>query len=225
MKVPPPFEEFVKAYDRNGDGLISYNEVPPDYLFTDRHASGGAGNMTLRFAMKMFAGVDESKPLDKQAWEGLRAGLRGFMESEWNNSNFIAVRTGGMGDVTKSNRIWQQTRGVPEISSALVYDKRIYQVRNGGLVMCRHQDTGDLIYETRLEAQGGYFASPVAADGKIYMASDQGVVTVIQPGDLFVELAHNKIGESVKATPALAKGTIIIRSDSHLWAFGERARK
>jgi outer membrane protein assembly factor BamB len=199
--------------------------VPPDYLFTDRHASGGEGNMTLRLAMKLFAGVEESKPLDKQAWEKLRDGLREFMESEWNNSNIMAIRAGGEGDVTKSNRIWQQTRGIPEISSALIYDKRIYQVRNGGLVVCRHQETGELIYEERLAAQGGYFASPVAADGRIYMVSDQGVVTVVRPGDSFSELARNEIGESVKATPALAKGTIIIRSASHLWAFGEHAQK
>jgi outer membrane protein assembly factor BamB len=221
IKLPPTFEEFLKKYDRNGDGLIAFDEVPADYLFTDRQASGGAGNMTLRQAMQFF-GADTSKPLDKEAWDKWRDGLKGFMESQWNDSNLMAVRAGGQGDVTKSNRIWQQTRGIPEISSALIYGKRIYQVRSGGLLVCRRQETGEIVYEERLGAHGGYFASPVAADGRIYMASDQGVVTVIRAGDDFVELARNELGESVKATPALAKDTIIVRSAGHLWAFSQR---
>jgi outer membrane protein assembly factor BamB len=225
MKLPPTFEEFVKKYDRNGDGLISFNEVPEDYLFTDRQASGGAGNMTLRQAMRFFAGLDGSKSMDKDAWDKMRDGLKSFMESEWNDSNLMAVRAGGQGDVTKTNRLWQETRGIPEITSSLIYGGRIYQVRSGGLLVCREQATGKLIYEERLGAQGGYFASPVAADGRIYTVSDQGVVTVIKSGDHFAELTRSDLGEGVKATPALAKDTIIIRSTGHLWAFRERAGK
>jgi outer membrane protein assembly factor BamB len=223
MKLPPTFEEFAKKYDRNGDGLIAVDEVPPDYLFTDRQASGGAGNMTLRQAMTMLAGLDPSKPLDKDAWNKMRDGLRGFIESEWNNSNIMAVRAGGSGDVTKTNRLWQQTRGIPEIASALVYGNRIYQVRSGGLLVCRNQATGNPIYEERLTSQGGYFASPVAADGRIYTVSDRGVVTVIKSGDKFAELARVDLGEGVKATPALANDMIIVRSTGHLWAFSERS--
>ncbi len=151
--------------------------------------------------------------------------LREFMESEWNDSNIMAVRTGGQGNVTTSNRIWQQTRGIPELASALIYGKRIYQVRSGGLLVCRGQATGNFIYEERLAAQGGYYASPVAADGRIYTASDRGVVTVIKSGDTFAELARNDLGEGVKATPALAQDTIIIRSFGHLWAFRESPGK
>jgi outer membrane protein assembly factor BamB len=220
MKVPPPFDEFAKKYDKNGDGLIAFDEVPSDFLFTDRQASGGAGNMTLRQAMQFFGGVDRSKPLTRENWDRMRDGLKEFIESEWNNSNLMAVRAGGEGNVTKSNRLWQETRGIPEISSALAYGKRLYQVRSGGLLVCRDLETGKLVYEVRLAAQGGYFASPVAADGRIYIISDQGVVTVVRAGDSFAELAHNELGENVKATPAIAKDTIIIRSAGHLWAFG-----
>lgn len=179
--------------------------------------------MTLRQAMKFFGGLDESKPMDKAAWDKMRAGLKGFMESEWNNSNIMAVRGGGSGDVTKSHRLWQQTRGIPELASALVYSHRIYQVRSGGLLVCRDQATGNPIYEERLTSQGGYLASPVAADGRIYTVSDGGAVTVIQSGDKFAELARADLGEGVKATPAMAKDTMIIRSAGHLWAFRERA--
>ncbi|HEY3862070.1 MAG TPA: PQQ-binding-like beta-propeller repeat protein [Verrucomicrobiae bacterium] len=225
MKLPPTFGEFAKKYDRNGDGLISFDEVPPDFIFTDRQASGGAGNMTLRQAMTFFTGIDQSKPMNKEAWDQMRDALKHFIDSAWNNSNIMAVRAGGKGDVTASNRVWQQTRGIPEIASAVIYGKRIYQVRSGGLLACRDQATGNLIYEERLAAQGGYFASPIAADGRIYTVSDRGVVTVIKSGDTFTELASADLGESVKATPALARNTIIIRSSGHLWAFGERAGK
>ena len=225
MKLPPTFEEFLKNYDRNGDGLISMDEVPPDFLFTDRQASGGAGNMTLKQAMSFFAGLDGSKPLDKKGWDTMRDALKGFMESEWNDSNIMAVRAGGQRDVTTSNRVWKQTRGIPEIASALVYDKRIYQVRSGGLLVCRDQAAGNIIYEQRLIAQGGYFASPVAADGRIYTVSDRGVVTVIKSGDTFTELARVDLGEAVKATPALAHDSLIIRSTDHLWMFSEHSGK
>lgn len=76
MKLPPDFEEFVKKYDRNGDGLISLDEVPANYIFADRQASGGAGNMPLRQAMQWFAGVDSSKRMDKAAWNMMRDNLR-----------------------------------------------------------------------------------------------------------------------------------------------------
>jgi outer membrane protein assembly factor BamB len=225
MKVPPEFEEFVKQYDKDGDGKIAATEIPSDYLFTDRQASGGAGNMNLRQAMRFFAGVDTSKPLDKEAWNQMRAGLKEFINSEWNNSNLMAVRTGGKGDVSKSNRIWQESRGVPEMASAIIYGSHIYQVRSGGLVLCRDLATGKQVYEERLSAHGGYFASPVAADGRIYAASDQGVVTVIGTGDRFAELAHNDLGEPIKATPAIVDDTVFVRSEKHLWAFNERAGK
>ncbi len=225
MKLPPTFAEFAKQYDRNGDGLISFDEVPADYLFTDRQAAGGAGSMSLRMAMKFFGGLDPKKPLDEKSWNKMREGLKEFIESEWNNSNLMAVRAGGEGNVTKTNRVWEESRGIPEISSALVYGKRIYQVRSGGLVVCREEETGKQIYEERLTAHGGYYASPVAADGRIYLASDEGVITVMKAGDEFAELGHYDLGEGVKATPALAQGMIIVRSAEHLWAFGERAGK
>jgi outer membrane protein assembly factor BamB len=220
ITVPPAFEEFLKGHDQDGDGKISYDEIPADYLYTNRQASDGAGNMTLRDALGFFGGFDKSKPLDRQQWEKLRGNLKGFQQSEWNNSRLMVVDAVGEGDVTASCRVWQETRGVPEIPSPLVYGGRLYLVRSGGLVACRDLETGKLVYEERLGAPGAYYASPVAADGRIYTVSDAGVVTVIRAGDTYTPLARNDLGERILATPALSGNAILVRSVDHLWAFG-----
>ena len=116
--------------------------------------------------------------------------------------------------------MWQQSRGVPEVPTPLVYDGRIYVVRNGGIVHCRDPSDGGQLFRGRLGAIGGYYASPVAADGKIYFDSERGVVTVLASGDRLDVLARNKLGEPIMATPALVDGKIYVRTDVHLYAFG-----
>ncbi len=77
------------------------------------------------------------------------------------------------------------------------------------------------MYRERLGDDDLYYASPVAGDGKVYVASDGGVVTVLKDGDKPEVLARNDLGESIKATPALADGKMYVRTAGHLYAFGE----
>jgi outer membrane protein assembly factor BamB len=92
-------------------------------------------------------------------------------------------------------------------------------IRSGGLLVCRELESGKLIYEERIDSPGAYFASPVAADGRIYVASDQGEVTVIKAGDKMEVLAHSKLGDAIAASPAVAENTLYVRSTKALWAF------
>jgi outer membrane protein assembly factor BamB len=123
-------------------------------------------------------------------------------------------------DVTPSRVLWRQTQGVSEIPSPLVWQSRLYLIRSGGLLACRDLETGTLIYDNRIDAPGGYFASPVLADGRIYLASDRGTITVVKAGDTFEVLAHNDLGDPIVASPAIAENTLYIRSAKRLWAFG-----
>ena len=85
----------------------------------------------------------------------------------------------------------------------------------------RGPQTGKSLYDERVGAEGGYYASPVAAAGRIYVASDRGVVTVLQAGDSFKVLSRTELKETIMATPAIVGDALYVRSAGHLWAFGE----
>jgi outer membrane protein assembly factor BamB len=218
---PPTFDEMIKKYDHDGDGLIAFDEIPADLLFTDRHAAQGRGNMPVRMAFGMFGGVKSGDKLDRQKYDEIRSALVGFGMGQWNQTLALCVRTGGKEEVNKSQIVWKETKGVPEVPSPLVLGERLYLIRSGGLLVCRDLATGNLIYEERINPAGGYFASPVAAGGRIYLASDAGLVTVAKAGDTFEVLAQNKLGEPIIASPAIVDGTLYVRSASKLWAFAD----
>jgi outer membrane protein assembly factor BamB len=218
---PPGFDEMLQKYDKNGDGVLTLDEIPPDLLYTDRQATDGKGNMPMRQALGMMGGVKKDDKLDRQKWEEARKNLTGFRTSPWNRTVVIAARIGGK-EVSKDSRVlWKETKGVPEVPSALVWRDRVYLIRSGGILACRALQTGKLIYDERIDAVGGYFASPVLADERIYVASDRGVITVVKAGDTPEVLCHNNVGEPVLASPAIAANTLYIRSTKQLWAFAQ----
>ena len=106
--------------------------------------------------------------------------------------------------------------------SVVIYEGRLYVVRNGGIVHCRDPRDGSQFFRGRLGSIGGYYASPVAGDGKIYFASDRGIITVIASGDTLEVLARNDLEERIMATPALVAGSIYVRTAAHLYAFGSK---
>jgi outer membrane protein assembly factor BamB len=94
-------------------------------------------------------------------------------------------------------------------------------LRNGGIVFCRVAKTGELVYSGRLGAGGYYYSSPVAADNKVYIASEEGAVVVLDAGEQLKILATNKLDGSILATPALVEENIYVRTESYLYAFGK----
>jgi outer membrane protein assembly factor BamB len=220
MTPPPPFEEMIMKYDRDGDGVIAYEEIPNDVLFTDRQSSEGQGNMSLKEALYLIDGVTNGAKIALAKWEAYREKLTAFRSGKVNQTAILTVRTMGKMDVTESHVLWRETQGVPELPSPLVWQGRIYLIRNGGLLVCRALETGKLIYNGRIDAPGGYFASPMLADGRLYLASDRGTVTVVRAGDVLDVLAHNELGEPIIASPAVVDNALYIRSAKKLWVFG-----
>jgi len=137
-----------------------------------------------------------------------------------NGNRLMAVRPGSTGEVAQANIAWSERKGVPGVPSPLYYNGRLYTFKDGGLVFCRAADTGELLSDERLGTLGYYYSSPVAADDRIYIASAEGVVTVIDTGVKLKVLATNKLDGAILATPALAAGNIYVRTESHLYAFG-----
>jgi outer membrane protein assembly factor BamB len=138
-----------------------------------------------------------------------------------NAARVMAVRPGRKGEVNQADIAWSDKQGVPGVPSPLYYNGRLYTVRNGGIVFCRVAKTGALVYSGRLGTPGYYYASPVAADQKIYLASEDGVVVVLDAGEKLKVLATNKLDGGILATPALVDDHIYVRTENHLYAFGK----
>ena len=137
-----------------------------------------------------------------------------------NASRVMAIRPGGKGEVNDTHVAWTQTRGVPGVPSPLYYNGRLYTFQNGGIVFSRVARTGELVYSGRIGALGYYYSSPVAADNKIYIASEEGVVVVLDGGEELKVLARNSLDGQILATPAIVDGKIYVRTENQLYAFG-----
>jgi len=210
MKLPK-FAELLEKYDKNHDGKLSRQEAPTDLKIFARGGKEGVGEIHLHQMYWLFDKNGDGH-IDAEEW-------RAMTETPFNNS-LMAIRPGGAGDISKSHIVWQARRGVPEVPSPLFYQGRIYMIRNGGLLTCLDAKTGkELFAPARLGPGGMYYASPVAGDGKVYIAADAGFMIVLMAADHFEVLAENDLGEAIAATPALADGTLYVRSARHLWAF------
>ena len=117
--------------------------------------------------------------------------------------------------------MWSRTARGPYMPSPLVYRGQLYVLANNGLFDAYNLRTGEEIYRKRLDPIGsGFSASPVAADGKIYLSNEDGEMLVIAAGPEFTQIATNSIGELLMATPALSQGVMYVRSLRTLTAIG-----
>jgi outer membrane protein assembly factor BamB len=196
----PAYDDLLKNLDKDKDGALSREEGEAAFKgFFDNQDVNKDGKVSR----------DEFEMIAK------------FM-SEGKNNGF-ALRAGGTGDVTESHKLWNKTKGLPYIASAIAYRGQYVMVKDGGIVTAVDAKTGDEIYQKRAVAAGTYYASPVAAGGHIYFTTlNDGVVTVLKAGAAAPEVvAQNPpLGERVSATPAIAEDTLYIRTAGHLYAFG-----
>jgi outer membrane protein assembly factor BamB len=220
VTVPGEFGEMTQKYDANKDGLLQFTEIPADLKLASRGMSDPAGDMALTRALGFF-GKGKSDTFNGAQWEEVRNQLTAFAQSDMNKTCLIAVRTGGKGDVTASHVVWNESRGVSEVPSALALNGRVYCIKNGGVLTCRDEKTGKVIFEERIGAPGGYYASPVSSGENIYVASDTGAVTVLRASDKLEVVSKNSLGEKIQATPALSGSNIYIRTEKRLFAFGK----
>ena len=103
----------------------------------------------------------------------------------------------------------------------LVYQGKVYVLDNDGRFACYDLKTGSELYYQRVPHRGnGFSASPVVADGRIYLSGESGNVFVIKAGAEFELVATHEVGEALMATPAISGGTLFIRGAGHLFAIG-----
>ncbi len=191
------WKEALAAQDGNKDGRLEGDEV-------QGHARSWFG----------FTDLNGDGHLDEAEWRYYEAALA-------SRNGILAIRIGGEGDMTEESVAWAYHKRVPQLPSPLLYQGVLYMVNDGGVVTTLDPETGEMRAQGRLKgAVDNYFASPVAADGKVFFASELGKIAVISPRGGLEVLAVNDLGDLIYATPAIDDGRIYIRTRGALYCFG-----
>jgi outer membrane protein assembly factor BamB len=131
----------------------------------------------------------------------------------------LALRPGGRGEVAQSHTAWKKERESPNVCSPLLYEGRLYLLRENGILACYRASSGERLFIRRL---GGRFtASPIAGAGNVYFTDEEGATSVLRAGDAFELLARNALEEYTIASAAAAGGRLFLRAERRLFAIGE----
>jgi outer membrane protein assembly factor BamB len=147
-----------------------------------------------------------------------------YVMSGYRDPKLMAIKLGKDGDLTGSDAIvWSHTRGLAYTTSPVLYDNKLYVVTDNGMVSAFNAATGEPYYaQTRLPKTYNFKASPVGANGKLYLATEDGDVVVLKMGEKFEVLATNTLTDQVFiASPVIADGEIYLRGQNTLFAIRE----
>ena len=197
----PSWEAFLAENDKNKDGAVALDELDP--------------------AKRDFMrGLDRNRDgkITKDDWDKLQA------TTAKAENVMLAIKPGGTGNITATHVDWKFSRGLPYVPSPLFFGGQIYFVKDGGMITSLDARTGRATYtQERLGAIGSYYASPVAADKHIYLASLPGKLTVVKAGGDKPDIVHQaEFGERIFATPAIVGDKLYLRTATRLWAFGAK---
>jgi outer membrane protein assembly factor BamB len=138
----------------------------------------------------------------------------------YSSGPYLSVETDGRGDVSETHVRWRHPTRAPYVSSMLLYRRLLYMATENGILTITDPDTGTPVARTRLN--GVYTASPIAANGHVYLLNEDGETVVLEAGPEARIVSRNPLDERALASPAIAHGRVYIRTDQHLWAIGPR---
>jgi len=136
----------------------------------------------------------------------------------------LAIKAGGRGDVTDSHVAWSFDRG-PDVPTPVTDGTYFYVVDDRGVVHSLDAKTGAIVYGPERLKPGTYSASPVLADGRIYVTNEDGLTSVFKAGPSFEILAENAMNDYCLSTIAVSDGQLFLRTTEYLWVIGERKRE
>ncbi len=190
----PEFAQALNLHDANKDGAMSPDEMPHARV---KHPA-------------YFATFDTNQDgqLNEAEWKIAKA----MMASE---NGLLAI------DLATGETKWKYQRPVPQVPSTLLYKGVLFMVNDSGILLSFDPATGNVIKQDRLKgAIDKYFASPVAADGKLYLVSQDGTVSVVKAVGEWETIAVSALGDEVFATPAIVDGRVYMRTRGALLCFG-----
>ena len=193
-----PFDEALENLDENNDQHVAKDELPE-----------GSPVIPRFFRMDL----DQDGKLNKSEWE---RHAQVFARAK---NVAMAVRTDGRGDVTNSHVKWVHRKSLPTVPSAVVYEGVMYMVKDSGIITALDADNGEVLKQGRAKGPGNYYASLVAGDGKIFLCSERGVITVLKAGRSWEVLNSHDFKERIMATPIARNGQMMIRTDEAIYSY------
>jgi outer membrane protein assembly factor BamB len=236
-------QQFVLALDkRTGKTVwrtersIDYKDVGPDgklqaegdfrKAFATPHVTTVAGKPVLiSIGSKATYGYDPST--GKELWRiqeptnfsGSTRPVVGhglvFYPSGWSAGQVLAVRPDGSGDVSDTHVAWRLAKGVAKKPSLLLLGDLLFMIGDTGVASCVQARTGEVVWTARLD--GSYSASPVSAEGRVYVFSEEGKATVFEAAPQWKVLAENLLDDGFMASPAVAGSALFLRTRTHLY--------
>lgn len=203
-----PFSTLLDRYDKNHDGKLSPDEYKGSAFILGIATYGGAGDLIVT----------------KEMWDAKQREVIG-------PSRLTAIRLepdsgGADGRAVHPRELWRYDKSFTGvIPCPILYEGILYVVKNGGILTSFDPETGEVTKMARVPgALGGYSASPVAADGKLFLVNEDGKAAVVRAGRDWELITINDLGESCHATPALSEGRIYLRTGEALYCFGAHQR-
>ncbi|MDZ4799873.1 MAG: PQQ-binding-like beta-propeller repeat protein [Bryobacteraceae bacterium] len=199
QEIVPPFQDALAKLDKNGDGKLSKEEIV---------------DPKVKARFDEYLDLDDSGFLEEHDWKQLQ-------ERRLGENAVRAYRIGGaQGDITDTHQLWKSSKSLPNVPSPLVYQGIVYLLKEGGIFTSYDAKTGETLKQARLAgAPGDYYASPIAADGRIYAISEEGKVVVLAAGGQWQITRINTLDDECKATPAVADNKLYVRTRSALYCF------
>ncbi len=202
---PRPFEEQLGKFDKDHDGKVTALETNDDAWMN---------------GLTKFAG-NRDGVLTQEEWDDA-------MKERAGPSSLVAFRLelDTAGETVRASELWRDEKSfMGVVPSPLVYQNVLYYVKNGGILAALDANAGKTLKQGRVRgALEPFSASPVAAEGKIYVASESGKIAVIKPGADWEVITVNDLKEDTFATPVLSKGRIYLRTNESLYCFGTEAK-
>ncbi len=196
-----PYADALAKFDKNQDDFIGKEELPSDSPILER-----------------FFRIDlnQDKKLDEAEWK------RHAVVFEKAQNLAVALEPGKGGELAPNYVRWTYHRGLPTIPSSVVVDGVLTMVKDSGIVTTIDIRDGKMLQQFRAEGRGNYYASLVAGDGKVYVTSEGGVLTVLKSGRETTTLSSHDFGERITATPVIEDGFVYLRTESRSLVFGRK---
>ena len=191
----------TKTFDKNGDNRIARDELIDGPVLT-------------RF---FRIDVDQDGKLS---------------ETEWNNhaevfqrarNSVLAIDPHGKGDLSDTHIRWKYERGIPYVASPTVVGDTIFMVKDGGILTSLDASTGEVGRQARLPGRGSYYSSIASGDGKLYVCSERGVLSVLSADRDWELLSSRDFGDRIYATPVIADGRVYLRTHTALYCFANES--
>jgi outer membrane protein assembly factor BamB len=212
----PEFHVMLNQYDINRDNLIQFTEIPENWALFRRPGLNlpFKNDTLLTWETTAGFGYDSNKDeaLNEQEWNSMKE-----FWSDWNKEHGVVALNL---KESKPEVIWKENEYVAEVPSLLFSGNKLYMITNGGILTCMDSVTGEVLFREKIGAPGAYLASPLLADGNMYFASYNGMITVVKPGTSLNVISKCNLKEKIAASPVAAGEHLYVRTLEGLYAFG-----